>query len=161
MQALRIWWFNLKFRVLLPVYWRGGGRIVAAEPDGRFIRVKLPFGYLTRGFFGTHAGGAMYAAIDPIYVFMLARTLGPDYLVWDSEARIEYRKAGTEDLFADFRLSTTELATVRALCDEHKKCKREYLVELRSTAGEVYCRVSKLIYIRKQSPALRRRLAAA
>ncbi len=158
---LRIFWFNLKYRVLFPVYWRGGGRIVRFEPNFTHIRIKLPFYYRTRGFFGTHAGGALYAVVDPIYVFMLASRLGPDYLVWDTAAEIEYKKPAALDLFADFFLSEEDLATVRVECASSKKCLRHFQVELKDKGGTVYCQVQKHIYIRRKSDKLTRRLARA
>ena len=158
MNAFEIWWLNFKYRLLLPVYWRGGGRIVAGDHAGTYLRVKLPFEYRTRGFFGTHAGGAMYAVVDPIYVFMLARLLGPEYMVWDKDARIEYIKAGTNDLYAEFRLSPEIMDDIKDQCAAKKKTLRHFEIHLADEDGTVHCSVQKSIYIRRTSERLRRRL---
>ena len=33
-------------------------------------------------------------AVDPIYMLMLLKILGPEYIVWDKSANIRFRKPG-------------------------------------------------------------------
>ena len=45
--------------------------------DFREVRVKLPLSLRTRNAVGTIFGGSLYGAVDPIYMIMLMRLLGP------------------------------------------------------------------------------------
>ena len=47
----------------------------------------------------------MYAGIDPIYMLMLIKNLGKNYIVWDKAAKIRFKRPGKETLFADFLLT--------------------------------------------------------
>ena len=58
------------------------------------VRVKIPLNWKTRNGVGTIFGGSLYAAVDPIYMTMLIKLLGPDYLVWDKSAAIRFLKPG-------------------------------------------------------------------
>ena len=37
-------------------------------------------------------GGSLYAAIDPFFMIMLMKNLGPAYVVWDKAPTIRFRK---------------------------------------------------------------------
>jgi hypothetical protein len=39
----------------------------------------------------------MYSAVDPIYMVMLIRRLGKDYVVWDKAASIQFKKTGARN----------------------------------------------------------------
>jgi hypothetical protein len=92
----------------------------------------------------------MYGAIDPIYMIMLIKRLGPGYVVWDKAASIRFRRPGRSTLSAVFRLSQADVDAVRAAADEHGKTERTFLVELVDDAGEVHASCEKLLSIRKK-----------
>ena len=56
----------------------------------------------------------MYSAVDPIYMVMLIRRLGKDYLVWDKAVSIHFKKPGRETLHARLVVTDEELAAIRA-----------------------------------------------
>src|SRR5271155_5915288 len=85
---------------LVPAYFGTGGRLTYIADDWREVRVEIPLTVRTRNYVGTIFGGSMYGAVDPIYMLMLIRRLGPDYLVWDKAATIEFKKPGRETLHA-------------------------------------------------------------
>lgn len=60
--------------------------------DWRELHLKLPLTWRTRNYVGTIFGGSMFAALDPVYMVMLIKALGRDYVVWDKAATI--RSAG-------------------------------------------------------------------
>jgi hypothetical protein len=103
------WGFNL-----FPAYRRTGGRITYIADDWREIRVKLPLTWRTRNYVGTLFGGSMYGAVDPVYMIMLIRRLGPDYIIWDKAAAIRFKKPGRTTLYAHFMLDDAELAAIRS-----------------------------------------------
>src|SRR5262245_56317244 len=94
---LERWRFNL-----FPAYRRTGARITYIAGDWREIRVKIPLNRSTRNYVGTVFGGSLYGAVDPIYMMMLIRLLGPGHVVWDKAAAIRFLKPGRGTLFARF-----------------------------------------------------------
>ncbi len=80
------WRFNF-----FPAYRGTGGRITYIAHDWREVRIKLPLSWRTRNYVGTTFGGSLYGAVDPIYMIMLIKVLGPDYVVWDKSATIQFK----------------------------------------------------------------------
>ena len=92
----------------------------------------------------------MYGAIDPIYMLMLIKILGPDYIVWDKAAKIHFKRPGKETLFANFHLSAEEVAEIRRLADIQKSVDRIYNLELVDGQGKVCALIEKTLYIAKK-----------
>src|SRR5436305_14609602 len=131
--------------------WRGtGARVSYIASDWREIRVEIPLSWRTRNYVGTIFGGSMYGAVDPIYMLMLIRCLGPDYIVWDKAATIRFKKPGRSKLIANFVISDGELATIRDVLAQQTSVDRNYLVDLVDTTGAVCASVEKTIYIRRR-----------
>jgi acyl-coenzyme A thioesterase PaaI-like protein len=139
------WKFNL-----FPAYRRSGGRVLYISDDYREMRVKIPLNRQTRNYVGTIYGGSMYGAIDPIYMLMLIKTLGRNYIVWDKAAAIRFRCPGRETLYADFLLSKAELDQIRTVLQNQKSVDRIYNVELKDKNGQVCCLIEKTLYIAKK-----------
>lgn len=114
------------------------------------MRLELPLSWRTRNYVGTIFGGSIYAAVDPIYMLMLIRRLGPEFVVWDKAASIEFKKPGRETLHARFVIGDDELAGIRAALDTQRSVDRNYLVELVDASGAVCAQVEKIIYIRRR-----------
>src|SRR5438045_2663392 len=83
-----------------PAWWGTGARITYIASDHREIRVELPLSWRTRNYVGTIFGGSIYSAVDPIYMIMLIKTLGPGYIVWDKSATVRFRKPARTTLHA-------------------------------------------------------------
>src|SRR3954464_14803254 len=98
---------------LYPVYRGTGGRIAYIDDEWREVRVEIPLSWRSRNYVGTVFGGSIYGAVDPVYMIMLMRRLGPGYVVWDKAASIRFKKPGRSTLHARFVLEDAELATVR------------------------------------------------
>src|SRR5262245_48582611 len=142
------WLFNR-----FPAYRGTGARVTFIAADYSEIRVALPLSRRTRNYVGTIFGGSMYGAIDPMYMIMLIKRLGPEYVVWDKAASIRFRRPGRSTLSAVFRLSQADVDAVRAAADEHGKAERTFLVDLVDAGGEVHASFEKLLSIRKKRPA--------
>jgi acyl-coenzyme A thioesterase PaaI-like protein len=126
-----------------------GGCLTYIAPDWREVRLEIPLSWRTRNYVGTIFGGSMYGAVDPIYMLMLIRRLGPDYLVWDKAATIEFKKPGRETLHAHFKVTDEELAAIRSALDTGKSVDRKYAVDLVTASGKVCATVEKVIYVRR------------
>ena len=98
---------------LFPAYRATGGRVTYVADDLREVRVELKLRWLTRNLVGTLFGGSLYGAVDPLYMVMLMRLLGRDYVVWDKAATIRFRRPGRGTLHATFRIDEGELDAIR------------------------------------------------
>jgi acyl-coenzyme A thioesterase PaaI-like protein len=114
------------------------------------VRLELPLSWRTRNYVGTIFGGSIYAAVDPIYMLMLIHRLGPEFIVWDKAASVEFKKPGRETLHARFLIGDDELAAIRMALESQRSVNRNYVVELKDGPGAVCARVEKLIYIRRR-----------
>lgn len=139
------WGFNL-----FPAYWGTGARIVYIAGDYREIRVELPLSWRTRNYVGTTFGGSIYAAVDPIYMIMLIKSLGPDYTVWDKSATVRFRKPARTTLFAQFIVRQEELDEIRSLLMSAERIDRVYTIHLLDAAGVLHAEVEKTIHIRRK-----------
>ncbi len=144
------WGFNM-----FPAYCATGARITYVASDFREVRVRLPLSWQTRNYVGTIFGGSMYAAVDPVYMLMLIRNLGKDYIVWDKSACITFKKPGRSTLFARFAIDENELDAIRRELEQARHVDRTYHVELKDDAGVVHASVEKVVYVRKKEVARR------
>jgi hypothetical protein len=142
------WGFNF-----WPCYRGTGGRVTFIASDWREVRVRLPLSWRTRNYVGTIFGGSLYGAVDPFYMIMLMKNLGPDYIVWDKAASIRFKQPGRRTLRATFKLDEPELAEIRRLLGEQPKVDRAYLVPLVDEQGSVHAEVEKVIHISLRHPS--------
>ena len=142
---LERWGFNV-----FPAYWGTGARVTYIADDYREMHVRLPLSWRTRNYVGTIFGGSIYAAVDPVYMIMLMKNLGPDYVVWDKAASVRFRKPGRTTLYARFTLSPVELDAVRRDVASSGRIDRIYRVELTDKDGVVHAEVEKTIHIRRR-----------
>jgi acyl-coenzyme A thioesterase PaaI-like protein len=140
---------RIKFN-FFPAYRGTGARVVYIADDYREIRVKIPLSWRTRNYVGTIYGGSMYAGIDPIYMLMLIKILGREYIVWDKAAKIRFKRPGRETLFADFSVTQNEIDEIRKLLETEKSIDRVYNVELVDKNGKVHALIEKTLYIAKR-----------
>ncbi len=139
------WVFNW-----FPAWRRTGARLTYIADDFREVRVRLPLDWRTRNYVGTLFGGSMYGAVDPIYMIMLIRLLGPGYEVWDKAATIRFRRPGRDTLYATFRVGDGLLDEIRAAVDRDGRFERELPVELVDAAGVVHASCDKLLFVRRR-----------
>ncbi len=142
---LNRWGFNF-----FPAYRGTGGRIAYIAHDWREIHVKLSLHWRTRNYVGTIFGGSMYGAVDPLYMIMLLKNLGPDYVVWDKAAAIRFKRPGRETLRAVFMVTEAEIAAIKDELATRKSLDRVYTVELKNDAGKVHAIVEKTLYIARK-----------
>ena len=133
-----------------PCYRGTGGKVTFVAGDWSEIRVRLKLSWRTRNYVGTIFGGSLYAAVDPFFMLMLLKRLGPDFIVWDKAAGIRFRKPGRATLTAIMRIDDAELAEVRRLMETEPKLDRTYRLELVDKDGMVHAEVDKVVQIRKK-----------
>jgi acyl-coenzyme A thioesterase PaaI-like protein len=139
------WKFNF-----FPAYRACGARLTYVAADFLEMRVRLDLKRKTRNYVGTLFGGSMYAAVDPIYMMMLIKILGPDYIVWDKAATIQFKKPGRSTLYADFILESSEIDAIKSELQTKHSIDRVYPVNLVDDQGVVHASVEKTVYVRKK-----------
>lgn len=139
------WKFNL-----FPAYRGSGARVQFISDDYREMRIKIPLNWRTRNYVGTIFGGSMYAGVDPIYMLMLIKILGRDYIVWDKSAKIRFKRPGKETLYADFKVTDEDIEEIKEALTTQKSFDKIYTVELKDKAGKIHAEVEKTIYIAKK-----------
>jgi acyl-coenzyme A thioesterase PaaI-like protein len=140
------WKFNL-----FPAYRGTGGRVTYIRHDWSLVHVRIPLSWRTRNYVGTIYGGSLYGAVDPIYMLMLMRILGPGYTVWDKAASIRFRRPGRSTLFATFELSTDLVDGIREELTRAPKLERGFTVELKDAAGIVHALIGKTVHVSLRS----------
>jgi len=136
------WFFNIS-----PMYRSTGGRIVTANDDLKYIKIKLPLTYKTRNYVGTLYGGHLYSCVDGIYMVQLINILGKDYVVWDKAATIRFRRPGDKTLYAEFKITDDLLQEIETEIATHQEKDFVLSVNLTDETGKVYAEVEKVIYI--------------
>jgi acyl-coenzyme A thioesterase PaaI-like protein len=144
----RLWRWGLNF---FPAYRGTGGRVTFIAADWSEVRVTIPLNWRTRNYVKTTFGGSMYGAVDPIYMFMLIKLLGPEYVVWDKTAAIRFRRPGRERLFARFVVTAEDLEEIRTGVAAAGKYEKSYTVHLTSRPGEVHAIIEKGIHISRRT----------
>ena len=142
-------WLRWKMN-LFPAYRGVGARVDYIASDFREVRIHLPLNWRTRNYVGTIFGGSLYGAVDPVYMIMLLKILGPDYVVWDKAATIRFRKPGRGTLFATFRIDDAEVEAIHAATAGGEPVDRTYRVSLVDRDGVSHLDVEKVIYIRRK-----------
>jgi hypothetical protein len=143
------WGFNV-----FPAFRGTGARVTYMSGDWREVHVKLPLNWRTRNYVGTIFGGSLYGAVDPHYMIMLIKILGPEYVVWDKAATIRFKKPGRGTLYARFVIPEEEIALIRRRLETEHSIDRVYTVALVDADGVVYAEVDKTLYIRREEEAL-------
>jgi len=139
------WGFNW-----FPAYRGTGARVEYIASDWREVRIRLPLSWRTRNYVGTIFGGSLYGAVDPIYMILLIKLLGPAYEVWDKAATIRFRRPGRETLRATFRLDEAELDSIRDIVGRDGRTERTFTVDLVNAAGEAVASCEKVVSIRQR-----------
>ncbi len=139
------WRFNL-----FPAYRGTGGRVTYISHDWSEIRLTIPLDWRTRNYVGTIYGGSLYGAVDPIYMLMLMKCLGPGYVVWDKAASIRFQKPGRGRLYATCILAPEFTAAIREELRQIPKLDRQFTIEIVDRAGTVHAVVEKTIHVSRR-----------
>jgi len=139
------WRFNW-----FPAYRGTGGRVVYIRHDWMEVRIAIPLSWRTRNYVGTIYGGSLYGAVDPIYMLMLIRCLGPEYVVWDKAASIRFRRPGRTRLHATCRLDAETLTAIRDELTWSPRLDRVFTIQIEDGDGTVHATVEKTIHVSRR-----------
>ncbi|WP_431980362.1 DUF4442 domain-containing protein [Streptomyces qinglanensis] len=133
-----------------PPYRFAGIRVLEIADDWSSARVRLKLGRLNRNYFGTQFGGSLYSMSDPFWALLAVNRLGPDYVVWDKSAEVEFVSPGRGDVYADFKLTEDRLEEIRAATADGSKALPWFESTVTAADGTVVARVRKQLYVRRK-----------
>lgn len=143
--------FVMKFFFnMYPPYFGAGIKVEEISADRRYMRVALKLRFYNRNYVGTQFGGSIYSMTDPHFMYLLLNNLGPEYIVWDKAAKIDFIKPGKTHLIAEFRLDDKILQTVHEKTQTGEKYIFDLPVVVRDLNNEVIAEISKTLYVRKK-----------
>jgi acyl-coenzyme A thioesterase PaaI-like protein len=135
---------------LWPPFVGAGIRVRSIAPDFREFVVEMRLRRYNRNAFGTHFGGSLFAMTDPFFVLMLSRNLGPDYVVWDRSACIDYIAPGRSRVHAVLRLRDEDLQSIRIMTETGSKHLHLFHADVVDAEELLVARVEKLVYVRRR-----------
>ena len=135
-----------------PPFWGAGIKVKEISQDYRKVLVRLKLGLTNRNSMGVHFGGSLFSMTDPFFMIMIQENLGKGYVVWDQAAKIEFIKPGTGTVKAAFEISQDQIDELIHAAAAGEKVLRDFVVEVKNSQGELVCRVTKTIYVRKKRP---------
>ena len=118
--------------------------------DASEIRVRMPLEESNANLVGTHFGGSLYSMVDPHLMILLIQRLGPEFVVWDRSATIEFLRPGRGTVHAAVRVSEAEVASIREATKDGERHLPEWTIDVTSDDGEVVARVRKTLYVRRR-----------
>lgn len=133
-----------------PPFLFGGIRVLHIGDDWRSARVVLRMRWYNRNFVSTHFGGNLFAMTDPFWMILTMQCLGPDYMVWDKAAEIEFVAPGRTDVYAEFHIEEAFLDELRSATANGEKALRWCNTDVVTESGELIARVRKQIYVRRK-----------
>ena len=137
---------------LYPPFVGAGIRILHATSDLSCFDVEMRLRPWNRNLVGAHLGGSLYAMCDPFVLVALTTALGPDFLVWDKSARIDFRRPGRGTVRARFAVTPAQIAEIRAQVETAGKSEPHFAADVVGPAGEVIATVHKHLWV-KRKPA--------
>lgn len=131
-----------------PMYRRSTGKINYVSEDLLKAQVKIPITYKNKNYVGSIFGGSLFSATDPVFMIQLMNILGNDYVVWDKEASIKFKRPVKQDAYVDFIFSENEIKQIKEQVKNEQKI--DLIKEIKITNKDesvVFAEVSKTIYI--------------
>lgn len=132
-------------------YLGAGVRVRHIADDFSHIRVVMALRWYNRNYVGTQFGGSLYSMTDPFMMLMLMRRLGPDYIVWDKSAHIDFVRPGSGPVSADFSLDDETLERIRAATADGEKHLPQWHIDVKDEQGKTVARVTKTLYVRRKA----------
>ena len=133
-----------------PPYAGAGVLVTHIAEDASEVRVEMPLTDRNVNLVGTHFGGSLYSMVDPHLMILLIQRLGPDYVVWDTEANIDFRKPGLGTVHATIRITDEEVEAIRSATADGDKHLPQWTLAILDAEDEVVATVLKTLYVRRK-----------
>jgi hypothetical protein len=135
---------------LMPCIRGGGGKVIALNADFTYLRTRLRLSWRTINIMGTIYGGSMYGSTDPMFMLMLMRILGDDFVVWDKGCTIRFKRPAQKTMYCDFVITPEMLQEVRENVERDQETTFTWTVAYKDKNGVVYSEFDKVLYVAKK-----------
>lgn len=139
--------FKVMFNIS-PMYSRSTAKILSISDNLYEVRIIIPLSYKNRNYVGTIFGGSLFSATDPIYMVQLIQILGKEFVVWDKNSTIQFKRPANSNAYALFCFSEEEIQQIKA--DVIRDGAIDFVKSLNITNKEgdtIFAQVEKTIYI--------------
>ena len=140
----------LKYMNLWPPFLGAGVKVKIPKTKDLQIDVSMNLKITNKNMFGTHFGGSLYAMVDPFYAIILFERLNKEYLVWDKEASIKFKKPGKGNVTAHFEISDSEVEDIKREVAANGKYEPIFSVDIKNSDGETVAEVTKKLWVKKK-----------
>ena len=124
--------------------------VTSVAADASKIGVRMPLDERNANLVGTHFGGSLYSMVDPHLMILLIQRLGPEYVVWDRSARIDFLRPGRGTVHATVRVTDSEIAAIREATSHGEKHYPEWTIDIVDDDEELIAQVEKTLYVRRR-----------
>lgn len=138
------------FLNLWPPFLGAGVKVTKIGKDFNDITVTMKLRSWNKNYVGTHYGGSIFSMTDPFFAMIVIKNLGKDYIVWDKESAIKFKKPGKGTITAHFNLTAQQLKELKETADNNDKAEPTYIVQVKDEKGDVVAEVSKTLYVRRK-----------
>jgi hypothetical protein len=146
-------WLVLGMGYLWAPFIGAGISVDEVSADFTRVRTSLRLRWYNRNIMGSHFGGSLFAMTDPFYMMMYGVLLGPEYVVWDYAATIDFHRKGVGRVSALFEITESEITELRRNIDAKGKFIFHKEVLVLSEDNQVVASVQKTLHARRmQAP---------
>ena len=139
--------FYRYFINIYPAIFGTGVKVLFVSDDWHEVHLRLGINFWTKNYVGTIFGGSMFSATDSFYMVMLVNILGKEFVVWDKEAHIKFKRPGKEKIYAKFHLSTEDIQHIRETAREKGEHVFELKVNWLNKDGKVIAEIDRFLYV--------------
>jgi acyl-coenzyme A thioesterase PaaI-like protein len=147
--STRIYWERVRERLINFYPPLLGAGIRAHNIDEQTISVEMKLTIFNRNIVGSHFGGSLYSMCDPWFMLILMRNLGPDFVVWDKAARIQFLQPGRGKVNATFHIAKERINEIRLEAEQGQKIEPTFEVDVLDAQNLAIAHIEKLLYVRK------------
>jgi hypothetical protein len=128
-----------------------GIKVISADKEMTKITAELRETWFNRNIVGVHFGGSLYAMCDPFFMGILLHHLGKDFVIWDKEAKIKFKRPGKGQVRATFEISPQEIEHIRQSTINHGKMEPVFKTTIRDLDNNVIAEVEKTVYVKSKA----------
>ncbi len=140
----RLYRFGLN---IYPAYRRSSGRVRFISDDWKEMHVSIKLGLRNWNINMSVFGGSIYASIDPIFAIQLRNIFGKEYVIWDKEAHIVFKKPIKKKVAASFIIDDDVIAEIKNNLEEKGEYYLTLPVKFVDKVGNVHMKATKVVYI--------------
>lgn len=133
-----------------PPYLGAGIKVRSLSSDYKKAVVEMKLRFWNQNYLKTHFGGSLYSMIDPFYVLMFIHLLGPEFIIWDKEATIKFRRPGKSTMRAEFEVTDEDINLIKKNLNLQEKFDFVKKVEIKDEKGKLIAEAEKVIYFARK-----------